>query len=944
MLDRLHQIVTADVVVVDATLPLPPVVTYHIGQRRARQQHYIVIHASSITRAGRVFVDAIRRDEGMKDLIVEYSVNPEDCTTGYCAYPDHLPPSGDERDRFAEALKTVLRRNANTFFLSHSAEALVREKIFTAQRVGKNSKEHALISLQEAQEEVVQPGRDVPSSLRLMEVLADAYNSLGEAGWTELIHFCERVVSLHENDRTTSMGLPWNEVTTPVQLVLAQQEMAYAYVQRNQEGDRKRGCMILEEVCGYLSDAGGSRLDLSGLPEDHGGRKGLKLAEVCGKLGSIYKQLYREALRAGDSKRARLYLLKAKERYRLGFQSEPENISCGINYTVLIFTESRSDLFDRTYKMRCNEQLHEVKSILALTLGWVNKGKGAWESDNFDYLARSIQLAVLAEEWPVATMLMARAYEAEHSKWEGESTHAQLRLLMNMHDTVARRGTMQPSETGSFQRRIFEWWMDFYESDFKFVPTPDLDTTYYVLFEISGIQRPHTIYIEVDSCTICIQDVQSAAVAEGEALRSSKPNSPKLEGSAEGEERGRKSPRPGSDVQPVSHVMQMQIDLQRDKKLRMAVLSEAYSDQLNISFVNRELKDQFNKQVSALKHKSDPEGLLNVSQGGVEEELNVEVHYDQTLGSGATATVYLGTNHDTGEHCAVKAFVVADEANQEFIAMEAEINLMKKFVHSNIVRFYGCLRVERRLLVYMERISGGSLQQYYEKHGAGLPEGLTRSFTRHVLSALHYLHTAKAPGWSPGEEEGFLHRDIKCANVLVDEARLVAKLSDFGCSSALDDGTVTEREGETAEAAGTAMFLAPEVLRKPPQWTRAGDVWSLGCMVLEMTKGTWPWDPEEFGRCSRMIESGNRKPAWPQACSPGLQSFFTACFEFNPAKRPTCAQLLDHSFLMESQVSMAHFPTNISPSMIRESTVLRATLSGLGTTPPPPPSAGRGGR
>ena len=67
---------------------------------------------------------------------------------------------------------------------------------------------------------------------------------------------------------------------------------------------------------------------------------------------------------------------------------------------MLVFTESRSDLFDPTYKRLCNEQLHDVKSILALTLGWVNHGKGAWESDNFDYLTRSIQLAVMSEEWP----------------------------------------------------------------------------------------------------------------------------------------------------------------------------------------------------------------------------------------------------------------------------------------------------------------------------------------------------------------------------------------------------------------------------------------------------------------------------------------------------------------------------------------------------------------
>ena len=119
--------------------------------------------------------------------------------------------------------------------------------------------------------------------------------------------------------------------------MLAKQEMAYAYVQRDQDGDRRRGCMLLEEVCSYLSDVG-TTIDMTGLPEEYSQRKGLKLAEVCGKLGSIYKQEYRESFQAGDRKRARLYLLKAKERYRLGFQSEPENISCGINYTVRALT------------------------------------------------------------------------------------------------------------------------------------------------------------------------------------------------------------------------------------------------------------------------------------------------------------------------------------------------------------------------------------------------------------------------------------------------------------------------------------------------------------------------------------------------------------------------------------------------------------------------------
>jgi len=162
---------------------------------------------------------------------------------------------------------------------------------------------------------------------------------------------------------------------------------------------------------------------------------------------------------------------------------------------------------------------------------------------------------------------------------------------------------------------------------------------------------------------------------------------------------------------------------------------------------------------------------------------------------------------------------------------------------------------------------------------------------------------------------GILHRDIKCANILVDESTMHVWLADFGCSSELDTGgEVQEVNEEDAEQAGTGLFLSPEVLRDPHDWSKAGDVWSLGCTVLEMTKGTWPWKPEEFSRSRTDIAQGAKKPSWNKTLNPELQSFFTMCFAFSPEARPTCSQLLDQAFLIEQHADKIALSRSLSQS------------------------------
>jgi mitogen-activated protein kinase kinase kinase len=74
----------------------------------------------------------------------------------------------------------------------------------------------------------------------------------------------------------------------------------------------------------------------------------------------------------------------------------------------------------------------------------------------------------------------------------------------------------------------------------------------------------------------------------------------------------------------------------------------------------------------------------------------------------------------------------------------------------------------------LEYVPGGSVAALLRNYGA-FEEPLVRNFVRQILEGLHYVH-----------ERGIVHRDIKGANVLVDNKGGI-KISDFGISKKLED-------------------------------------------------------------------------------------------------------------------------------------------------------------
>ncbi|KAH8757317.1 MAP kinase [Diaporthe sp. PMI_573] len=246
----------------------------------------------------------------------------------------------------------------------------------------------------------------------------------------------------------------------------------------------------------------------------------------------------------------------------------------------------------------------------------------------------------------------------------------------------------------------------------------------------------------------------------------------------------------------------------------------------------------------------------------------------QLIGKGTYGRVYLGMNATTGEFLAVKEVEVnpkaagGDKAKMKELvaALDQEIDTMQHLDHVNIVQYLGCERKETSISIFLEYIPGGSMGSCVRKHGK-FEESVVASLTRQTLSGLAYLH-----------REGILHRDLKADNILLDVDG-TAKISDFGISKKTDNIYGNDK---TNSMQGSVFWMAPEVIRSQGEgYSAKVDIWSLGCVVLEMFAGRRPWSKDEAVGAIYKIANGETPPIPEEvsaAVSPVALAFMWDCF------------------------------------------------------------------
>jgi serine/threonine protein kinase len=167
-------------------------------------------------------------------------------------------------------------------------------------------------------------------------------------------------------------------------------------------------------------------------------------------------------------------------------------------------------------------------------------------------------------------------------------------------------------------------------------------------------------------------------------------------------------------------------------------------------------------------------------------------------------------------------------AEAEFLA---EIELMKRLRHPNLVTLLGICTRKRPFLALIEFLKGGSLDKWLPENGHKLLKPLPTK----LISMLHQV----ALGCQALARSGIVHRDLAARNILVDD-RLHVKVADYGLSREVDEGRDYYRTA--TKRLMPLRWMAPEALTLL-KWTSAADCYSFGIVAVELfTLGGFPFE------------------------------------------------------------------------------------------------------
>ncbi|KAF2460733.1 Ssk2-type MAP kinase [Lineolata rhizophorae] len=285
----------------------------------------------------------------------------------------------------------------------------------------------------------------------------------------------------------------------------------------------------------------------------------------------------------------------------------------------------------------------------------------------------------------------------------------------------------------------------------------------------------------------------------------------------------------------------------------------------------------------------------------------------QFVGGGTFGSVYAAINLDSGQMMAVKEIRLQDPQLIPMIVSQIrdEMGVLQVLDHPNIVQYYGIEPHRDKVYLFMEYCSGGSLAGLLE-HGRIEDETFIMVYALQMLEGLAYLH-----------QSGIVHRDIKPENILLDHNGVI-KFVDFGAAKVIarQGKTVAPEHAATRNPRqrsmqGTPMYMSPEVIKGETRGRHgAVDIWSLGCVILEMATGRRPWaNLDNEWAIMYNIAQGNppQMPGRDQLSESGAD-FLRRCFERDPAKRASAAELLQHEWIMSLRNQLSLDQTPQTPS------------------------------
>ncbi|CAI5984357.1 unnamed protein product [Closterium sp. NIES-65] len=294
------------------------------------------------------------------------------------------------------------------------------------------------------------------------------------------------------------------------------------------------------------------------------------------------------------------------------------------------------------------------------------------------------------------------------------------------------------------------------------------------------------------------------------------------------------------------------------------------------------------------------------------------------IASGSFGDLYRGTY--CGQDVAIKILKperLNDSLQQEFAQ---EVYIMRKVRHKNVVQFIGACTKPPNLSIVTEFMVGGSVYDYIHKQRGSMRLPMVVRVAMDVAKGMDFLH-----------KNNIIHRDLKAANLLMDENEVrcsllllpllpapicrpathsppkahslahslslppptslplaqVVKVADFGVAR------VKAGSGIMTAETGTYRWMAPEVIEHRA-YDHKADVFSFGITLWELLTGKLPYaDLTPLQAAVSVVQKGLRPPI-PKGTHPRVAELMVRCWHTNPAERP------EFSMVLRLLADMAH--------------------------------------
>ena len=315
-----------------------------------------------------------------------------------------------------------------------------------------------------------------------------------------------------------------------------------------------------------------------------------------------------------------------------------------------------------------------------------------------------------------------------------------------------------------------------------------------------------------------------------------------------------------------------------------------------------------------------------------------------TIGIGTFGAVFLAHDKQTGEDVAIKKVCLDPRFKNR------ELELVERLAHPNVLHYVTHYTTKEGAEndVFLHLVTDylpGSLSSFMSEYRFPPPIFL-KVFGFQMFAALCYLHA-----------HGVCHRDIKPSNVLVDSSTGRLELCDFG------SGKFLKKNEPSVSYIATRNYRAPELLLDCQTYTTAIDVWAAGLVLVELVNGKpffhgrnnddlllnivktigmpKPRDFESFEHKKRFsiceTKTSTLADSMPKWVEPGFLDLMSKVFVYDPTKRITAAQCMEHPYFQDIFAEDCQLPNKAKlPEYLQKMKTPREMLKNFPNGPSPP--------